>query len=195
MPRIRTLKPELWSSPQVMNLSHSARLLFIGLITQADDEGRGSADPRKLKATIFGGDDEVTTARVTELLVDISVEKLCITYETESKEKLYFLPSWRSHQYIQRPKKSAYPAPCVPITKQARISQGSVTDESVTHHGGSDLKDRNGKDLIRSARAREGAHRAQNGSAPAPTEAERLESIERRRREAAALAEQAGKPA
>ncbi|MEN9419175.1 MAG: hypothetical protein RI988_2795, partial [Pseudomonadota bacterium] len=36
MARIRTVKPEVWMSPQVMNLSAHARLLFIGLITQAD---------------------------------------------------------------------------------------------------------------------------------------------------------------
>jgi hypothetical protein len=53
MARIRTLKPTVWLSPQIMNLSHGARLLFIGLITQADDEGRGIADIRRSRPSIF----------------------------------------------------------------------------------------------------------------------------------------------
>lgn len=110
MARIRSLKPELWLSPQVMNLSHPARLLFIGLITQADDEGRGPADIRRLKAAIFPGDD-VTTAQVTEWLKEL-VDNLLITlYAVQQSGQLFQLPTWHLHQAINRPRPSTYPPP------------------------------------------------------------------------------------
>jgi hypothetical protein len=49
-PRIRTIKPELWQDEKVGGLSRDARLLFIGLVTMADDEGR----LRALPAVILG---------------------------------------------------------------------------------------------------------------------------------------------
>jgi hypothetical protein len=117
MARIRSLKPEMWMSPQVMNLSHSARLLFIGLITQADDEGRGTADARRLKAAIFGGDD-ITSADVRRMLDECQTQGLVVTYHAENHGELYTLPSWRTHQSIDRPRKSVYPNP--PETEAAR---------------------------------------------------------------------------
>jgi hypothetical protein len=129
MPRIRTLKPELWLSPQVMNLSHGARLLFLGLITQADDEGRGCADPRRLKAAIFPGDD-VTSANVGEWLLEVEAQRLARAYDGAEHGRLYELPTWRSHQSIERPKPSRYP-PSV-------TNQRSVGDASLTSRGGSE---------------------------------------------------------
>lgn len=110
MARIRSIKPELWLSAQVMNLSHSARLLFIGLITQADDEGFGSSDPRKLKAAIFGGDD-VTLANVSEMLAEITTQRLAVIYEADGYGALYWLPSWKEHQYVPKPTPTRYPPP------------------------------------------------------------------------------------
>ena len=110
MARIRTVKPELWMSPQVMNLAHSARLMFVGLITQADDQGRGLADLRRLKAAIFPGDD-ITSINVGEWLKQCAAEELVILYSATPHGDLYQLPSWHSHQSIQKPSPSNYPPP------------------------------------------------------------------------------------
>jgi hypothetical protein len=147
MPRIRSIKPEIFISPQVMNLSRDARLLFIGLITQADDEGRGTADPRKLKAAIFGGDDDISAACVVDMLAEIEGQTLCVTYDANGQGhgRVYALPSFTEHQYIQRPKPSVYPRPPKQIV--ARVSRkrtGSVSDKADTSIGGSD---RIGSDL------------------------------------------------
>jgi hypothetical protein len=104
------LKPEVWSSPEVMNLSHSARLLFLGLITQADDEGIGSADIRKLKAVIFGG-DEVTHAELGSWLEEIERQRLAVLYEVDGYGRLYFLPSWTEHQRVPKPTPTRYAKP------------------------------------------------------------------------------------
>jgi len=136
MARIRTLKPEMWMSPQVMNLSHGARLLFIGLITQADDEGRGVADPRKLKAAIFGGDD-ITSADVRRMLDECSTQRLAAIYEDASHGMLYELPSWKSHQSIDRPKKSAYPS--ASEARKPEIVRRTLVEPHTINREGSDL--------------------------------------------------------
>lgn len=155
MARIRSLKPEIWMSPQVMNLSHGARLLFIGLITQADDEGRGSADVRKLKASIFGGDD-VTSVDVHGWLNECSVNGLAVLYHAENHGDLYALPSWTNHQSINRATRSRYPAPPIP---------GSLTECSVSTHG--ELTgDRKGSEGI--GEDRRGTHRRAREEPPPP---------------------------
>ncbi len=126
MARIRTLKPEVWMSAQVMNLEHSSRLLFIGLITQADDEGRGSADIRRLKASIFGGDD-CTSTDVRRWLDEISAQDLCVIYNDEKHGLLYALPSWSQHQSIDRPRKSQYPPPTETTADRRTIDESAST--------------------------------------------------------------------
>ena len=44
--RIRTLKPEFWSHPVISRQSDAAKLLAIGLLNYADDEGYFYADAR-----------------------------------------------------------------------------------------------------------------------------------------------------
>ena len=133
MPRIRTIKPEIWLSPQVMNLSHGARLLFIGLVTQADDEGRGSADPRRLKAAVFGGDD-CTVENVRRWLDEIAEQRLAATYDGGDHGDLYELPTWRDHQAIDRPKRSRYPA----FRQQSSTRRRHVVDSSTNDREGSE---------------------------------------------------------
>lgn len=140
MARIRSIKPELWLSAQVMNLSHSARLLFIGLITQADDEGYGSSDPRKLKAAIFGGDD-VTLANVGEMLSEIVTQRLVVIYEADGYGALYWLPSWKEHQYVPKPTPTRYPPPVDnSVPERYRNATGTLPGDRM------DRKDRKGSD-------------------------------------------------
>lgn len=127
MARIRTIKPEIWLSAQVMNLSHSARLLFVGLITQADDDGRGSADARRLKAAIFGGDD-CTAADVGDWLRQVEAQGLAILYSDDDHGALYQLTGWQNHQSIDRPRKSNYPPP--PSSSRRRKPPGDSSSGS-----------------------------------------------------------------
>jgi hypothetical protein len=51
--RIRSLKPEFWSSFSVAKLSEPALILAIGLLNHSCDAGYFEADPRIIKAAIF----------------------------------------------------------------------------------------------------------------------------------------------
>lgn len=163
MPRIRTLKPEIWMSPQVMNLSFGARLLFIGMITQADDDGRGTADPRRLKAAIFGG-DELAVTQVRTMLDEVSSVHLAVLYEAPEHGVLYELCSWHDHQKIDRAKKSVYPSPKSPSARRIGIegsssdSRGIVGDQ-ILSEGSEGSQDRTGG---RDARARDDSDEAES---------------------------------
>ena len=56
MARKRMIDPSIWTSESFMSLRNRQRLLFIGLISHADDYGKLKADPKSLKAKIFAGD-------------------------------------------------------------------------------------------------------------------------------------------
>lgn len=162
-----------------MNLARDARLLFVGLILQADDEGRGVADPRKLKAVVFGGDEDVTARMVADWLGQIEHQGLAVLYDGNGHGRLYYLPTFLSHQYIQKRKPSVYPSPGI-VPDQSRKANGSVPDKDGTHIVGSDLKDR--KDLKGSDRRGSEGEGAPAASPPATPHVDRgaLAPISRR---------------
>lgn len=108
-PRIRTLKPECWQDEKIGALSRDARLLFIGLITMADDEGRLRAQPSMLIGALFPW-DEISPRKVSQWLRELEAQRLVIRYETGGKPYLA-VRNWRRHQRINRPSRSSLPPP------------------------------------------------------------------------------------
>lgn len=108
MSRIRTIKPDFWTSAQVIECSTNARLLFIGLWNFCDDAGRHSWSPRQIRAQVFPGDD-FTTDDVLRMLDELSTNDLIRRYVVDGKEYLY-VTGWH-HQKIDRPQKPTCPAP------------------------------------------------------------------------------------
>jgi hypothetical protein len=110
MARIRSIKPEFWTSAQVMDCSSNARLLFIGMWNFADDAGRMAYSPKTLKAQIYPSDD-ITIADIKDMIVELSSNGLVLIYSAEDKEFIQ-VTGWH-HQKIDRPKPSKFPAPFV----------------------------------------------------------------------------------
>lgn len=100
MARIRTIKPEFWTSEQVMECSAMARLLFIGIWNFCDDAGNHPMSPKTIKALVFPGDD-ITASVVEELLAELVSNQLISIYEAASKQYLH-VNGWH-HQKIDRP--------------------------------------------------------------------------------------------
>jgi len=100
MARIRSVKPEFWTSEQIASCSRDARLLFIGMWNFCDDAGIHPKSYKRLKMEILPGDDcsvnDIKTW-VTELLhADLLIE-----YSAEGKD--YWIVSGWKHQKIDRP--------------------------------------------------------------------------------------------
>jgi DnaD/phage-associated family protein len=108
--RRRMIDPNFWESLDVWNLTIRQRLLAIGLFSLADDEGRGIADARWLKAKIFPADDEVSPAEIERDLQAIGQHLSFVLYEAEGK-KYYAWLNWRKWQAVEKPRESAIPAP------------------------------------------------------------------------------------
>lgn len=100
MARIRSIKPEFWSSEQVMECSPIARLLFVGLWNFCDDGGNHVDSEKTIKAEIFPGDD-VSTVDVRRMLDELSSNSLIVYYTHENKRFLH-VTGWH-HQKIERP--------------------------------------------------------------------------------------------
>jgi hypothetical protein len=109
MPRIRTIKPEFFTSLTIADLPLTARLTFIGLWTHADDAGRCVDDPRLIKAALWPLDDR-TAADIEADLKLLSESSLILRYVLNQKRYLA-VANWDEHQRINRPTKSKLPAP------------------------------------------------------------------------------------
>jgi hypothetical protein len=109
MARIRSIKPEFWTSEQVVECSTNARLLFVGMWNFCDDAGRHPYSPRRLKMCVFPGDDHITTDVVGALMGELVTAKLIRPYVVNGE--MYFAVSGWSHQKIDRPQPTKWPGP------------------------------------------------------------------------------------
>lgn len=108
MARIRSIKPDFWTSEQVMECSPTARLMFIGLWNFADDHGRLPCAPKTIKAQIFPADD-INSETVRRMIDELSANGLVQVYVVDDKEYL-FITGWR-HQKIDKRQAAKYPEP------------------------------------------------------------------------------------
>jgi hypothetical protein len=128
MARIRTIKPDFFSSLTIAALPLEARLTFIGLWTHVDDEGRCVDDARLVKAALWPLDDR-TAANVETDLQALSEASLITRYTVDGRAYLQ-VRGWDEHQRINRPTPSR-----LPTSEEADNDQLDTPDEdSVTAH-------------------------------------------------------------
>ena len=120
MPRIRTLKPDHRQHRKVGPLDHLTYRLWVGMILEADDEGRLVADAEQLRVTIFGYHPKVTTD-VTEASIQTLAQRGLIRLYDAGGVRYAVFPSWADHQRIDHP--SASKLPREPYRK-ARVPDG-----------------------------------------------------------------------
>ncbi len=109
MSRIRTIKPEFWTNPQVVHVALAARLLFIGTWNFADDYGNLPRDPEKLKMQIFPGVNDAGID-VEPLILSLIHQGLLTEYSVRGKRYLH-ITGFGRHQVINRPSRPAHPLP------------------------------------------------------------------------------------
>lgn len=107
MARIRTIKPSFWED--VAPLSHEARLLAIGLISLADDEGRFVATHTSITGYVYPH-EEIPPAKLSRWMAEVIGHGMVERYERGGRQ-YGWLPKFRKHQRINRPQPSALPAP------------------------------------------------------------------------------------
>lgn len=96
MARIRTIKPEFFTSSDIIELTPLARLFYISLWCEADREGRLSWNRKTLRFRYFPSETEKSfNAAVDELIAS----ELVNLYKVDSREYCE-IPSFLDHQSI-----------------------------------------------------------------------------------------------
>lgn len=104
MPRIRTIKPEFFTSEDVVALTPFARLLYIALWCEADKEGRLVWKPKTFKIRYLPADS-------------VDMDALCAELTSQGVVRLYgdglaWIPGFSKHQHVNpRESESDLPAP------------------------------------------------------------------------------------
>jgi hypothetical protein len=110
MPRKRMIDPDIWDSLQFSSLPLAGRILFIGMFSLADDEGRLRANPGYLKKTIFGYDMDITPTNVAEWELSIIKSELVKAYRN-GHENYILVTNFPKYQKINHPTPSKLPEP------------------------------------------------------------------------------------
>ena len=105
----RIIKESAFSSDKVSSLSDFEFRLWVGLITQADDAGRGDARPAIIKGRVFPLRDRVTIKDIDAAIHGLAA-KGCVSLYTVGGRPYFWFPTWGKHQRV-RDCKPKYPSP------------------------------------------------------------------------------------
>lgn len=128
MPRRRMIDPEIWPDEWFGYLDYQKQILFIGIVTNADDEGRIIGTPAYLRTRIFPYKE--TTDKEIEVILQEFAETNpnFILYKVKNVSYIW-LKQWRRYQKPQYPKPSRLPAP----PNSLNDSMNTSMNESMNH--------------------------------------------------------------
>jgi hypothetical protein len=109
MARIRTIKPEIWEDELFGTLSRDAQLVFIGLISQADDDGRQRGAAALLRSALWPYNPP-EISEVESWLAELIDSGMVIQYEVDRQTYLQ-INNWKKHQRVQKHTPSKLPPP------------------------------------------------------------------------------------
>lgn len=105
----RIIKESLCSSEKIASLSDFEFRLWVGLITQVDDAGRGDARPAIIKGRVFPFRERLSIKDIDAALQALAA-KGCVSLYTVDGKPYFLFPGWVKHQRI-RDCKPKYPEP------------------------------------------------------------------------------------
>lgn len=127
MARSRNIKPGFFTNEDLVELDFATRLLFAGLWTQADRDGRLEDRPKKLKMAIFPADN----VDVDDMLSSLHGAKLIVRYSVNGVQYIR-IPSWSKHQNPHHTEKaSEIPEESGSLTVKEPVDNGEVTVSAV----------------------------------------------------------------
>ena len=105
----RIIKESLCSSEKIASLSDFEFRLWVGLITQVDDAGRGGARPGIIKGRVFPFRERLSIKDIDAALQALAA-KGCVSLYTVDGKPYFLFPGWVKHQRV-RDCKPKYPEP------------------------------------------------------------------------------------
>ncbi|MFE2426908.1 hypothetical protein ACFXJ5_09165 [Streptomyces sp. NPDC059373] len=148
MARIRTIKPEAFTSESLAKVSISAERTFFGLLTQADDHGRHRDQAAIIAGLLWPLRPEHTAMCVEEDLTQLEAAGLICRYKGCDGKPYLHVVTWFQHQKINNPSASRLPGcsehqhqkqcgvcKATPCAKPAvRLTPSTVMEGSVSPH-------------------------------------------------------------
>jgi len=135
VPRIRTLKPEHKVHRKVGRLDDRTYRLWVGLITEADDEGRFVADADQLRVVVYPY-QRLPSSKVDASLSTLASVGLVTLYQVNGTRYGCF-PDWEAHQRISHGLSSKLP----PCSEDSRILTNPLEDSVLARARGSGIRD------------------------------------------------------
>lgn len=105
----RMIDASMWQNERFAELPMAGRLLLIGIINHADDQGRVKANPVWLRSQIFPYDN-LTTEEIQSWLDMLAQNETIILYSVSGKQYAQ-LANWWKYQSLQYAQPSQYPRP------------------------------------------------------------------------------------
>ncbi|MFD8206277.1 hypothetical protein ACFV2S_07760 [Streptomyces sp. NPDC059695] len=140
MARIRTIKPEAFSSESLAAVSLSAERTFFGLLTQADDQGRFRDQAAVIAGQLWSLRREHGPEAVEDDLIQLDDAGLICRYEGDDDKRYLHIVTFAKHQKINRPSGIRTP-PCphhdlgIPREPSPQV-QGALAETSARAPGG-----------------------------------------------------------
>lgn len=129
MARIRTIKPEFWADEKLSQLDPLTRLVFVGLISLADDRGRLVDNVKLLDGQLFPH----TSDSCADALDTLARYSRVLRYTSASGQSLIQIVNWEKHQKVDKPAKYSLPGPSEAQLKQVpklEVLTGTVAGTS-----------------------------------------------------------------
>lgn len=119
MARIRTIKPEFWGDEKLAPLSPLDRLVFLGLISMADDAGRIIDNVKSIDGFLFPHTEDSSRDSLDTLATSGRIAR----YSAASGQRIIQVSHWQRHQKVDKPSKHVLPEP-------SRDSRETVAESS-----------------------------------------------------------------
>jgi len=126
MARIRTIKPEFWYDEDIASLPAETRLLAIGLLNVADDEGYFKAHPALIRGQIFPFHED--SLNIHGMLTELSGVGYLRLFEGLDGKLYGHVKNFGKHQKVNRPSPSK-------IKEKDMLTEGSVSAHGGLTHG------------------------------------------------------------
>lgn len=134
MPTRRMIDPSFWQSESMANLSRDQRLLFIGLFSNADDQGRLKGHPAIVRSLVYPFDDIGASEIESDLKALADIGSI-IFYEVNSR-RIIQIVNWWKYQSPQWAYPSEYPPPEGWQDRLRYRKNGQVITENWDNGGG-----------------------------------------------------------
>ena len=109
MARRRMIDPNFFESEDVSRLSLQQRYLLLGMVSMADDYGKGRANPAKIRSFVFPYED-IPISKISDDLKAIGQHISVIFYEIDGNSYFMF-KNWCKWQRVDKPQPSNIPDP------------------------------------------------------------------------------------